>query len=224
MTQKCKREDALDCAQYHAGMHRRLLPLALLALIITGALGLSACGGNDGTTFDDAGAPFTFQYPKDLQKVFANTGREIQGLPPKYKVALGTDETNVAVVAYYQLPKDVSKIKKNALAVAVEGLEHRDVSLSLVVVAGEADGVDQPDVQLAGDDRRRHQPAAADGHDASPRPEVDQPPGQRPRGPVQLLPRDGKAAAVGRGVEFSGQRYASAEEGIGTKVATVTPR
>ena len=120
MTQKCKREDALDCAQYHAGMHRRLLPLALLALIITGALGLSACGGDDGTTFDDAGAPFTFQYPKDLQKVFANTGREIQGLPPKYKVALGTDETNVVVVAYYQLPKDVSKIKKNALAVAVE--------------------------------------------------------------------------------------------------------
>jgi hypothetical protein len=101
-------------------MHRRLLPLALLVLTITAALGLSACGGNDGTTFDDAGAPFTFQYPKDLQKVYANTGREIQGLPPKYKVALGTDETNVVVVAYYQLPKDVSKIKKNALAVAVE--------------------------------------------------------------------------------------------------------
>ncbi len=120
MAVECKRDEVLDCAQYHAVMHRRLLPLALLALIITGALGLSACGGDDGTTFDDAGAPFTFQYPKDLQKVFANTGREIQGLPPKYKVALGTDETNVVVVAYYQLPKDVSKIKKNALAVAVE--------------------------------------------------------------------------------------------------------
>jgi hypothetical protein len=120
MVVECKRDEVLDCAQYHAGMHRRLLPLALLVLTITAALGLSACGGTDGTTFDDAGAPFTFQYPKDLQKVYANTGREIQGLPPKYKVALGTDETNVVVVAYYQLPKDVSKIKKNALAVAVE--------------------------------------------------------------------------------------------------------
>ncbi|MGI9187812.1 MAG: hypothetical protein ACR2J9_09935 [Gaiellales bacterium] len=100
-------------------MHRRLLPLALLALALTAALGLTACGGSDGTTFDDAGAPFTFQYPKDLHKVYAKTGREIQGLPPKYKVALGTDETNVVVVAYYQLPKDVSKLKKSALAVAV---------------------------------------------------------------------------------------------------------
>ena len=120
MAVECKRDEVLDCAQYHAGMHRRLLPLALLVLTIAAALGLSACGGTDGTTFNDAGAPFTFQYPPSLHKVFANTGREIQGLPPKYKVALGTDETNVVVVAYYQLPKDVSKIKKNALAVAVE--------------------------------------------------------------------------------------------------------
>lgn len=120
MTVKCKREDALDRAQYHAGMRRRLLPLAALALVLVAAMGLSACGGSDGTTFDEDGAPFTFQYPSDLQKVYANTGREIQGLPPKYKVALGTDETNVVVVAYYALPKDVSKLKKGALAVAVE--------------------------------------------------------------------------------------------------------
>lgn len=120
MTQKCKREDALDRAQYHAGMHRRLLPVAALALVLLAAMGLSACGGSDGTTFDEDGAPFTFQYPSDLQKVYANTGREIQGLRPKYKVALGKDETNVVVVAYYALPKDVSKLKKGALAVAVE--------------------------------------------------------------------------------------------------------
>ena len=101
-------------------MHRRLLPLTVLAVAIAAALGVAGCGGSDGTTFDDAGAPFTFQYPSSLHKVFANTGREIQGLPPKYKVTLGTDDTNVAVVAYYQLPKDVSKLKKAALAVAVE--------------------------------------------------------------------------------------------------------
>ena len=120
MTLKCKREGDPDRAQYHAGMHRRLLPSALLALVVGAALGLGACGGSDGTAFEEPGAPFTFSYPADLQKVYAQTGREIQGLPPKYKVALGTDETNVVVVAYYQLPKDVSKIKKNALAVAVE--------------------------------------------------------------------------------------------------------
>ncbi|MGI9116593.1 MAG: hypothetical protein ACR2JV_03010 [Gaiellales bacterium] len=101
-------------------MHRRVALLALIAFAGLAALGLSACGGSDGTTFDDAGAPFTFQYPKDLHKVFANTGREIQGLAPKYKVALGLDETNVVVAAYYVLPKDVSKIKKATLAVAVE--------------------------------------------------------------------------------------------------------
>jgi hypothetical protein len=120
MVLECKREEDLDRAQYDSGMHRRLLPVALVALVLTAACGLAACGGSDGTTFDEDGAPFTFQYPSDLQKVFADTGREIQGLPPKYKVALGTDETNVVVVAYYQLPKDVSKLKKGALAVAVE--------------------------------------------------------------------------------------------------------
>ena len=120
MGRECSREGDLDHAQYHSGMHRRLPTLAALAVAVAVAIGLAGCGGSDGTTFDDAGAPFTFQYPKDLHKVYANTGREIQGLPPKYKVALGTDETNVVVVAYYQLPKDVSKLKKSALAVAVE--------------------------------------------------------------------------------------------------------
>ena len=98
-------------------MVRRLAPLLVIALV--GGL-IAACGGSSTATFDESGAPFTFQYPQDLHKVFANTGREIKGLPPKYRVALGTDETNVVVVAQYALAKDVSKVKKTALAVAVE--------------------------------------------------------------------------------------------------------
>lgn len=120
MAAECSREGDSCRAQYHAGMSRRLLPLAALAVVLVAALGLAGCGGSDSATFDDAGAPFTFQYPQDLHKVFADTGREIQGLPPKYKVSLGTDAANVVVVANYKLPKDVSKLKKAALAIAVE--------------------------------------------------------------------------------------------------------
>ena len=99
-------------------MARRLAPALLL--IVLAALALAACGGSGSATFEDDGAPFTFEYPKDLQRVFANTGREIQGVKPAYKVALGTDETNVVVVAEYKLAKDVSKLKPAKLAVAVE--------------------------------------------------------------------------------------------------------
>ncbi|MEI6626614.1 MAG: hypothetical protein WCO40_09735 [Thermoleophilia bacterium] len=96
-----------------------LRALVATFLLIAIAL-LAACGGEDGTKFDQQGAPFTFSYPKDLQKVFANTGREIQGLNPEYRVALGTDETNVVVVATYKLAKDVSKVSKTNLSIAVE--------------------------------------------------------------------------------------------------------
>ena len=96
-------------------MVRRLAPLLVLVALVA-----AACGGSGDATFDDKGAPFTFQYPKDLQRVYANTGREIQGVPPVYKVALGTDETNVVVVAEYKLAKDVSKLKKTTLSIAVE--------------------------------------------------------------------------------------------------------
>lgn len=97
-------------------MARRLAPLLVLALALT----LAACGGADTATFEDKGAPFTFEYPQDLSRVFADTGREIQGVKPAYKIALGTDETNVVVVAQYTLAKDVSKLKPAALSVAVE--------------------------------------------------------------------------------------------------------
>jgi hypothetical protein len=93
---------------------RRLAPLLVLALV------LAACGGTSTETFEDAGAPFTFSYPQDLTRVFADTGREIQGVKPDYKIALGTNETNVVVVAQYTLAKDVSKLKPAALSVAVE--------------------------------------------------------------------------------------------------------
>ena len=94
---------------------------ALVAtVLLIGVALLAACGGDDGTSFAEEGAPFTFSYPSDLQKVFANTGREIKGLDPTYRVALGTDETNVVVVATYALAKDVSKVKKTNLAIAVE--------------------------------------------------------------------------------------------------------
>jgi hypothetical protein len=89
-------------------------------LAAVAAVLLAACGGSDSASFSESGAPFTFSYPKDLHRVYADTGREIKGLPPTYRVALGTDETNVVVVAQYALAKDVSKLKKGALAIAVE--------------------------------------------------------------------------------------------------------
>ena len=94
---------------------------ALLLCLLLAAIGTAACGGGeDAPKFNDAGAPFAFSYPADLQKVFADTGREIKGLEPTFRVAYGTDETNVVVVATYALQKDVAKVKKTDLAVAVE--------------------------------------------------------------------------------------------------------
>lgn len=85
------------------------------------ALALAACGGaDDGVRFGEEGAPFTFSYPANLQKVFADTGREIKGLDPAYRVAIGTDETNVVVAATYDLPQDTAKVKPERLAIAVE--------------------------------------------------------------------------------------------------------
>ncbi len=97
------------------------LPALAVVLVLTLAGGLSACGGGTPEeNFADDGAPFSFSYPADLQKVFADTGREIKGMDPAYRVALGTDETNVVVAATYALKQDVSKVKKAKLAIAVE--------------------------------------------------------------------------------------------------------
>lgn len=94
---------------------RVLIPLALAAGLL-----VAACGGSDAERFEEKGAPFTFSYPPDLQKVFADTGREVKGQDPLYRVALGTDETNVVVAATYDVGKDTAKIKPAKLAVAVE--------------------------------------------------------------------------------------------------------
>jgi hypothetical protein len=65
------------------------------------------------------------------------------------------------------------------------------------VVAGHADGIHQPDVQFAGDDGRRHQPAAGHGDDAFEEILVQEPPGQGLGIAVQLFPGDGIGALVG---------------------------
>lgn len=117
MAAKSRRQGVGGRTQYHAGVPR----LSVVVLVVAAMAVLAACGGSDGgTQFAEEGAPFTFTYPPDLQKVFADTGREIKGLDPAYRVALGTDETNVVVVATYALKQDVSKVKPAKLAIAVE--------------------------------------------------------------------------------------------------------
>ena len=58
----------------------------------------------------------------------------------------------------------------------------------VVVIAGDADRLDQADVEFARDDRRRHQAAAGDADDRLERPRLVQPPGQRARVAVELVP------------------------------------
>lgn len=116
MAGECRRDRGDEGGQYHAGVRlRALIPLALLSALV-----LAACGGSDAERFEEKGAPFTFSYPPDLQRVFADTGREVKGQDPVYRVALGTDETNVVVAATYDVGKDTAKIKPAKLAVAVE--------------------------------------------------------------------------------------------------------
>jgi len=116
MAGECRRDRADEDGQYHAAVRlRALIPLALVV-----ALAVGACGGTEPTRFDETGAPFTFSYPPELQKVFADTGREVKGQDPLYRVALGADETNVVVAATYDVGKDTAKIKPAKLAVAVE--------------------------------------------------------------------------------------------------------
>lgn len=101
-------------------MSRKSLRARVATVLLLAVALLAACGGSDNAQFDEEGAPFTFSHPTDLQKVFADTGREIKGLDPEYRVAIGTDETNVVVVATYNLTKDASKVKKANLSIAVE--------------------------------------------------------------------------------------------------------
>jgi hypothetical protein len=100
-----------------AARRRSLLAVALLGLITV----LAACGGGEEPDrFTEDGAPFSFSYPPDLQKVFADTGREIKGVEPDYRVAFGIDETNVVVAATYPLMREVAMVEETDLQVAVQ--------------------------------------------------------------------------------------------------------
>src|SRR5262249_3117039 len=65
-----------------------------------------------------------------------------------------------------------------------------------IVVARNADRIDQPHLEFARDDRRGYQPAARNGNNPLPRPLFDQSPGQRLGVAVQLLPSDRKVLLI----------------------------
>src|ERR1700694_3292722 len=74
-------------------------------------------------------------------------------------------------------------------------LQNLEVAACGVIVAGNADGIDHADAKLARDDAPRHCPAAGDRDHRVNRPDLVQPPGQRPAIPVELVPRDRKGLA-----------------------------
>ena len=74
-------------------------------------------------------------------------------------------------------------------------LQNLQIALLGVVVTGDADGIDDANAEFARDDGRRHQPAAGDRDDGMKRPDLVEPPGQRPAIPVKLVPRDRKGFA-----------------------------
>ena len=71
---------------------------------------------------------------------------------------------------------------------SAETLDQPQVALGLVAVALHAHGLDQADVQLARDDRRRHKAAARHRHDRLERPGGREPPRQRARVAMKLVP------------------------------------
>src|SRR5688572_13086407 len=98
-----------------------------------------------------------------------------------------------------------------AVAGAAHALENLDAVLLLLsraglacAVAGDADGVDQADVELARDQRCGHQAAARHGDDALPRAFLVQELGEVARIAVQLYPGDDDFVFVGdaRHAEF----------------------
>ena len=76
-----------------------------------------------------------------------------------------------------------------------DALQDLQSALPVVIVARDADGIDHAHAEFAGDDRRRHQPAAGDRDHGVERADLVQPPGQRPAIPVKLVPRDRKRLA-----------------------------
>jgi hypothetical protein len=74
-------------------------------------------------------------------------------------------------------------------------LQHLQVALLVMVIACDADRIDDSHAELARDDCRRHQPAAGDRDHRMERPDLVEPPGQRPAIPVELVPRHRKRLA-----------------------------
>src|SRR5260370_17551068 len=79
--------------------------------------------------------------------------------------------------------------------VSRNALQHLQVALLGVIVAGDTDGIDHAYAELARDDRGRHEATAGDGDDRMKRPDLVEPPGQRPAIPVKLVPRYRKGLA-----------------------------
>ena len=78
---------------------------ALVAAVVA-CLTLGSCGeGSKTTTFSDAGAGFTFRYPSDFSRGFANVGAEFRGRAPAFRAAVGLDSTNVLVVSRYAIKR-----------------------------------------------------------------------------------------------------------------------
>src|SRR2546422_2061061 len=71
--------------------------------------------------------------------------------------------------------------------------EHFELALlARLAVARHAHGLDDPQIELARDDRGRHQAAARDAHNRLERPHVDEPPGERPGIAMERVPGDRK--------------------------------
>src|SRR4029078_10832956 len=69
-------------------------------------------------------------------------------------------------------------------------LENLEVALLGMVVAGNADGIDDANAELARHDGCRHQPTAGNRDNGMKWTELVEPPGQRPAIPVKLVPGD----------------------------------
>src|SRR5262249_50911287 len=71
-------------------------------------------------------------------------------------------------------------------------LEHFEVGLPGVIVACDTDCLDHPDAKFPRHDAGRHQPAAGDANDRFEWTGAAQPPRQRARIAMKLIPRDGE--------------------------------
>src|SRR5215467_9332675 len=73
-----------------------------------------------------------------------------------------------------------------------DALEHLQLALAGVVVARNADRLDEANLKLAGHDRSRHQAAARHRNDRLKRPGAVEPPGKGARVAMELVPGDRK--------------------------------